>query len=236
MSFLDNLTTAGIGAIFAEEISSAGGSVANAFDDGNRLFMRAILPAEFEVKSHDRVQGGVALRANTEEIWVHPYVFRQVCQNGAIIAHAAESRHLALGDFSLNTEEEMVAALREAVQACCALGAFVTAANEMRLTALTDFDIALTLMPMLSRLQADLAPNVVAAILDRFFEGRDKSAFGLQNAVTSVARDTSDPELRWRLEVIGGDFPLELRNRKRAQTREVQLERAQAREMQLQRA
>jgi len=226
MSFLDNLTTEGIGAIFAEEISGAGGSVANAFDDGDRLFMRAILPAEFELKSRDRVQGGVAIRATTDEIWVHPYVFRQVCQNGAIIAHAAESRHLGCADFSSHTEEPMVAALREAVQACCTQEAFLTAADEMRLTALTDFDIALTLMPMLSRLQADLAPDLRAAILDRFFKGHDNSPFGLLNAVTSFARDTRDPEIRWRLEVIGGDFLSEVRNRKRTPAREMQLQQA----------
>jgi len=27
------------------------------------------------------------------------------------------------------------------------------------------------------------------------------------NAVTSVARDTRDPELRWRLEELGGGIP-----------------------------
>jgi hypothetical protein len=28
------------------------------------------------------------------------------------------------------------------------------------------------------------------------------------NAVTSVARDTRDPELRWRLETFGGGIPV----------------------------
>jgi hypothetical protein len=226
MSFQDVLTTCEIGAIFAEEIAVAGGSVANAFDDGNRLFMRAILPAEIEVKSNDRVRAGVAIRATREEIWVHPYVFRQICQNGAIIAHAAESRHLESADFSFITEEIMVGALREAVQACCTQEAFSTAANEMRSTARTDFDIALTLMPMLSRLRADLAPEVLMAIVDRFCAERDNSPFGLLNAVTSVARDTSDPEVRWRLEVIGGDLPSELNKRTRVHVREMQLVRA----------
>jgi hypothetical protein len=219
MAFQDNLTTSEIGAIFAEEIAVAGGRVANAFDDGNRLFMRAILPPEREVKSNDRVQGGVAIRATREEIWIHPYVFRQVCQNGAIIAHAAESRHLESADFSVDTEEAMVAALREAVQACCTQEALSTAASEMRSAVRSEVDSALTLMPMLSRLRADFAPEVLNAIVDRFFGGRDNSRFGLLNAVTSVARDTSDPEVRWRLEVIGGDLPSEFNNRERAHVR-----------------
>jgi hypothetical protein len=29
------------------------------------------------------------------------------------------------------------------------------------------------------------------------------------NAVTSVARDTQDPDLRWRLEELGGGLPVE---------------------------
>lgn len=226
MSFQHDLTTGEIGAIFAEEIAGAGGSVANAFDDGSRLFMRAILPAEVEVKSNDRLQGGVAIRATGEDIWVHPYVFRQVCQNGAIIAHAAESRHLEFADFSLDAEEVLVAALREAVQVCCTQQAFGTAADEMRLSTRTKLDIALTLAPFLSNLAADLAPKILAFVLDRFFEGNDKSRFGLLNAVTSVARDTSDPELRWQLEVIGGDLPQELNKRQPARARAMQLLRA----------
>jgi hypothetical protein len=44
-------------------------------------------------------------------------------------------------------------------------------------------------------------------ILDRFTKGSDRSRFGLMNAVTSLARDTRDPELRWRLEELGGAIP-----------------------------
>ena len=226
MSFQNELTTSEIGAIFTEEVAGAGGSVVNAIDDGNRLFMRAILRAEIEVKSNDRLQGGVAIRATEGEIWVHPYVFRQVCQNGAIIAHAAESRHLESADYSFDPDEAMVAALREAVQASCAQEAFSTAANEMRSAVHSEVDFALTLMPMLSRLPAEFAPKMLNTILDRFVKGRDNSRFGLLNAVTSVARDTSDPEMRWQLEAIGGDLPSALNERKRACVREMQFQRA----------
>jgi hypothetical protein len=47
-------------------------------------------------------------------------------------------------------------------------------------------------------------------IVERFTLGRDRSAFGLLNAVTSVARDTRDPETRWRLEELGGTMPAHL--------------------------
>ena len=45
---------------------------------------------------------------------------------------------------------------------------------------------------------------MVAQILDSFFGEGEQSRFGLMNAVTSVARDRSDPEKRWRLEELGG--------------------------------
>ncbi len=40
-----------------------------------------------------------------------------------------------------------------------------------------------------------------------FFEAEDRSAFSLMNAVTSVARDQDDPEVRWQLEELGGGVP-----------------------------
>jgi hypothetical protein len=40
--------------------------------------------------------------------------------------------------------------------------------------------------------------------MERFFQEADRSRFALMNAVTSVARDTRDPEVRWRLEELGG--------------------------------
>jgi hypothetical protein len=138
-----------------------------------------------------------------------------VCANGAIIAHATESRYLAPTDFQLDSEDALVAALREAVQACCAEDAFERAADEMSSSIKSDFDLALTLMPVLSRLPPKIAAEVLPAILDRFYEGGDVSQFGFMNAVTSVARDTRDPETRWDLEEIGGGIPAKLRARNR---------------------
>ena len=38
----------------------------------------------------------------------------------------------------------------------------------------------------------------------QFMREKDRSPIGLMNAVTSLARDTRDPDLRWRLEEFGG--------------------------------
>src|SRR5262249_16488363 len=83
MSFDDPLTMCEVQTVLAEEVQAAGGTVTDVFDDGLRLFARSVLPAVAEVRPGDRVQGGVAVRACEGQVWVHPYVFRQVCRNGA---------------------------------------------------------------------------------------------------------------------------------------------------------
>ena len=74
----------------------------------------------------------------------------------------------------------------------------------------------LTQLPQLLRLSEKLGPDVFPQILDRYFSGTEgRSAFGLMNAVTSLARDTEDPELRWELEELGGGVPALLKPRVR---------------------
>jgi hypothetical protein len=196
------LTTAAIKALFAEEITGAGGVVSDTFDDGTRLFTRSILPRVQKVWAADQVQGGVALRAGEREAWVHPYVFRLVCRNGAIWAHALQTCHIRGDEFA--TAEEASGAVRAAVRACCAEEAFTAAAEEIRSARTAEVDLALNLLPFISRLPAAAGAQALRAIMERFFQEGDRSRFALMNAVTSVARDTPDPELRWRLEELGG--------------------------------
>jgi hypothetical protein len=209
MTLFDWLTTQEIGEVFAEEIAMAGGHVSDRFDDGTRLFLRAVLTDEQDVRSGDRLRGGVAVRATQEEISVHPYVFRQVCSNGAIRAHATQSRCIERNAFSPGDVPEVEVTLREAVRACCASDAFASGVDEMRSSLESEIDLALTMMPLMSRiLESGAADTLFKTILDRLFESRDTSRFGLMNAVTSVARDSTDPEVRWRLEAFGGGIPV----------------------------
>jgi hypothetical protein len=205
MALGNSLTTAEIKSIFADEITAAGGTVSDTFDDGARLFTRSVLPWLRAIQPGDQVQGGVALRATEEEIWVHPYVFRQVCRNGAIVAHALQTQHVE--GLDCLTPDEAVVAVRSAVQVCCVEEAFTTAADAMRSARATDADLGLNLLPFLSRLPAAVREQLLRDIMTRFTRDADSSRFGLMNAVTSVARDTADPELRWRLEEFGGGIP-----------------------------
>ena len=207
MSRTDSMTT-GIRAIFAEEVAAAGGTVSDTFDDGARLFTRSLLPDVREVRPKDTVQKGVALKAAGQDVWVHPYVFRLVCTNGAIMAHAIQTRHVT--DLDRLTPEQADRAVREALRACCADDAFSSAAEAMRSAQEVEADFALNLMPLLSRLPKHTASDVFRSIMGQFFQERDSSGYGLMNAVTAVARDTPDPDLRWRLEAFGGGIPASL--------------------------
>jgi hypothetical protein len=208
MTFQDWLTASELSAIFAEEMHKVGGRVTETIDAKTLFFARSVLPSVREVSKGDRLQGGVALRASDEEILVHPYVFRQVCTNGAIRAHAIETRHLVREEFGEFGGPDVAEALREAVRTCCAPEAFAVGVGEMRSARLADADLALALMPIAARVPPELAAEILGSVTRRFHSGRDGSRFGLMNAVTSVARDTRDSELRWRLEELGGGIPV----------------------------
>jgi hypothetical protein len=200
------LPTHDIKEIFAHEVTQLGGTVSNAFDDGARLFARAILPSIQEVQPADRVNAGVALMALGEEIRVHPYIFRQVCTNGAIMAQAIQTRTLVMPASPIevvSTTEE----LRQAIRASAAPAAFATGATAMRQSINQNVNVVLNFIPMLERLPETMRAQVLPQILERFRSERP-SAFALMNAVTSVARDTRDPETRWRLEELGGGIAI----------------------------
>ena len=208
-------TTEDIRQTFADEIATLGGTVPDVYDDDDRLFARAVLRTNDEIRPGDRVSGGVAIRAAGPELLIHPYTYRQVCSNGAIAAHALETRRierLERTEVFVSTYDVSVvhAELRAAIQAAAAKQTFETIAHEMRSASEIDADFALNLLPMLARLPAGVMGQWVPHIFQRFTDDGDRSAFGLMNAVTSVARDVRDPEVRWRLEALGGGVPARL--------------------------
>jgi hypothetical protein len=196
------LTTARILEAFEEEIASRGGNVTDTFHDGRRLFTRSVFDRVLEVRPGDRLQGGVALKATKVEICLYPYAFRQVCRNGAIMAHTISSR--VIRDLPDQETETVLERVREGVAACCEPDVFPGVVRQMRTASEGHVDLALNLLPFLSRLSGSAGAQLVASLMDRFFRDGDQSHFGLGNAITAVARDTEDPELRWNLEEFGG--------------------------------
>src|SRR6185436_8870615 len=146
----------------------------------------------------------------------HPYTFRRVCSNGAIAAHSLESRHIdrlqATEVYEPSYEvTATLASLGDAIRVCSSPESFATVAGEMRSAVDAQADVALQLLPFLASLPDHTLATLMPQIFGRFAEDDDRSAFGLMNAVTSVARDTRDPETRWNLEALGGSIPARLR-------------------------
>jgi hypothetical protein len=195
-----SLTTDQILSAFTEEITARGGQVKETFHQAGRLFSRSILALADDVKPGDRVHGGVALKALEDQVWVHPYTFRQVCRNGAIAAHTLGTESLRLEDLE---PAAAVDKIRATVGECCRAEVFTATIRQMRTAAEHEADLALAMLPIVDRMPG-LGHQVFTQILSRFFEGGDQSRFGLMQAVTSVARDTADQGERWDLEELGG--------------------------------
>jgi hypothetical protein len=199
-------TNSDIETVFSEEVDQAGGKLTDRFDDGERLFLRSVLPAVREVRPNDPVQGGVALLAVDQDIYVHPYIFRQLCRNGLITAQTIQTRRIqrvgsdALAFAPVDAEIE----IRDVVRLCATTEVFSNTADHMRsaIERRADLAISLSLLPSSTHKRDE----VLSEVLARFEKARDNSLFGLVNAVTSVARDEPDPETRWRLEELGGSM------------------------------
>ena len=251
MLFKEGLTTARVLAVFAEEVKARRGEVTRTFDDGKRLFSRAVLPHVAEVGPGDQIRGGVAIKATGDGVWLYHYTFRRICSNGAIATWTLEERPIA--DPHLQQPELVLEAVRSTVEACCRAEVFTRAVGEMRKgREATATDLLLRILPLLSR-SSDLvsglidrsvrkkkAPDIntpqataleseailsalmpalfrrfaphhgdlMTGVLRRYGKEGDRSRFGLAQAITAVARDVQDPELKWDLEKLGGAVAL----------------------------
>jgi hypothetical protein len=191
-----------------ETVAAHHGTVIDAFDDGRRLFARSVLPEVKEVRPGDGFQGGVALRSTGNSVWVHPYVFRLVCKNGAIMAQSLQT--LELQDMELLSADMALLQVREAIEICCSREAFTPSVEALRASRDRNADLAIGMMANLRRMTAKFpdSSNFTKRILDQFFEERDRSHYGLINAITAVARETREPERRWELESFAGSLAL----------------------------
>ena len=201
--------TQDLDATVVDELAFIGGTVSHRFDDGRRLFLRALLPMSDEVRPKDIVEGGLAVRTVGREIEVCPYLFRQVCRNGAIMPQVAEARRIERVDVDAPsyTVEAVSDQLREAMRACSATAVFAHAARQIKFATTKEVPGDLFQLLLFSSFWRMISADLQNEIMRRYLVVDDRSAFGLMNAVTSVARDQDDPEVRWQLEELGGGVP-----------------------------
>jgi hypothetical protein len=198
---------------FRDEITTAGGTVSDVFEMEQQLIARAILPASAEIRVRDAMNAGVAIRATQTEIAVHPYTFRQVCTNGSVMVQMLQSRRAVRlrvenGIAPSYESSTILEEVREGIRVCASPDTFAAIESDLQLSTEADGLVMLHMLHHIGRsmhARIDLATSML--IQRRYREDRDRSAFGVMNAVTSVARDTSDPVARWNLESIGGSIP-----------------------------
>lgn len=200
--------TAEICRVLEEEVRRLGGTVLECLDDGRNLLFRSVLPLVGEVRPNDVVNGGVAVTCAGGEIEVHPYLLRRVCRNGAVRAVIVSTRRVSRESVAAPSDEiaKVLSGLRDAVRACAEHDLWAAALEQLRSAAAREVDMR-THHLLVDRLARTAASRQYEEIMRRFGHGRDRSVFGLMNAVTSVARDEPDPEMRWRLEELGGQIP-----------------------------
>jgi hypothetical protein len=202
-------TTKELDDAFASEVRSLGGYIADRFADGDRLFMRAVLPLTDDVTPGDTINGGIAIRVAASAIFVHPYTMRQVCTNGAISAHATQSVRIdrVTHDGILIPSYEIDATLVrfiDAIHGCAAPEAFRQATDDMRAAVHTPFNLGISFLQALDGLQPTMRRALMRVVLDRMGRDDDQTMFDYMNAITATAREADDPEVRWCLEEIGG--------------------------------
>lgn len=189
--------------IFAEEIDKADGRLRDCSEGRDWLIAKSVLPWASEILPDDRMQGGVCMHALGDSVCVYPYAFRQVCANGAIMQDKFYYR--ALDSIGTMSRDDISWKLRSMIQECCREEVFRRTTAHMRSAAAQHIDLLMSQMSFV--LGTSLAfehPDVFVEIRDRFLRDNEQSLYALINAVTSVARDTRDPRLRWRLEKLGG--------------------------------
>jgi len=192
--------------VFTDVVEGAGGNVAQDGCDWDFLYLRATLPDLAEVQPGDPVRRGVALTALNEYVCVSPYVFRVVCSNGQIMPEDVKDCSLRRMDADSPVAEvtEWTLKFEEVIRACLEPEIFTGAVERMRAAS------KILVRTWREALRHSLPGRVELPGLAleeaecRFDEGDDQSLYGMVNAITSTARDEEDPELRWRLEELGG--------------------------------
>ena len=205
--------------VFGETVKALGATSVRTYDDGVTLIARAVLAPSEEVRIGDRLHGGVAIRTSEHEILVHPMTFRLVCTNGAIRAHAEDTRIVsrvsleetvaAAHSYAL---DGVITALVDAVRLCASPRALRQGAHEMRSALAMDAETAIERLELLSvvhTLPATPLGQALQRTLGRHLRAlghaanRERSAFAFGNALTAAGRDAPHPELQWTLEEYG---------------------------------
>jgi hypothetical protein len=195
--------------IYIDETRAAGAKDHDVFHRDGLLLARTVIPAlHANVRPRDKITGGIAMRADNTIVNFYPFTLRQVCRNGAVMARSSRCVSFSLDEMIHDpvTDDE----LREAIRCCTTRDSFMENITAMQKATTHRFDQVLNVLPLLAMMSPRVGKSFANAILEQF-QQEERTAYGLMNAVTAVARKTRDPETKWRLEELGGSIPVLLR-------------------------
>ena len=195
-----------INSVFSEQVIKSGGRVTERFHGNDSIYIRATLNLAEEVFPGDIIDGGVAVRAVGPGVSIHPFTFRRICTNGAVIANPDSSVDLVRSESNKESETSRVHdKICSTIKSLVDGQAFNQSVLEMRLVQSIQMDQLPRIMRAINHFS--ITPEIIDKILERFFRHEPQTGYGLMNAITAMARKERDAERKWNLERIGGGVP-----------------------------
>lgn len=200
---------------FEDVVAFRGGQIQKPIISNDKMFLRAhnLDGLSGEVAKNDRFDGGMALRVSGPQVSVHLYTFREVCKNGMIMSESHDTKRmlrLPKDEFSSDSKYLCLSELREMLFACATPEIFSQNMNVMRRLRNESVDTGLNIVAQLQQDLGDFAADVLEMVLSELFKEEDMTLYGVANAITAVARETSDPQTKWDLEELGGGIGAKL--------------------------
>jgi hypothetical protein len=186
---------------FSAAIKGARGELKNRIVNPRGAYCRAALPLKEEVQRRDVLHHGAALRMHPRRVEVVPYVFRQVCSNGALCAHSGAADGRSIADHT--TEAEIAAFVASATATAASAESFHSCLQDVRAGLLSRSDLPLNLLSFVKRLGSDFEEFVLEMLLKEMGQQPEvRTRYDAMNLVTAAAREVRDPELKWRMESL----------------------------------
>jgi hypothetical protein len=194
---------------FSGAIESAHGEIKNRIVKPRGAYCRAVLPLREEVQHRDVLQHGAALRMHATMLEVVPFVFREVCSNGAIWAHSGAAFSLPIDESS--TEVKIARFVAESAGTATSADTFQSCLAEVRTGMTKRADLGLLMMSIFRSPRAGVEEFALDMVLSAMRQLPPESTrYDAMNIVTAAAREVPDPEVKWHMESLATTLLLDI--------------------------
>ena len=170
-------------------------------DHSSGRYIRAILPPMFEARPNDKINYGIAFKIHPDKkIELGPYLYRIVCENGVIVSHERLNQELDIEDM---LEFEIGPRILDAMEKCCTPITFETLHKYVMAATFQTGNLRHIFHRLSNFTQWSQRTSLYNHIVQRLDAVEQPSRYDLMNAITSLARDTFDQEMKWNLQKLG---------------------------------